>query len=134
MQVHTVSQTTEQSGQGGTLRAVANRRPRVQTGGSKPHPAVCAVLKHTAMPTRSHRALWTPLHRRAEGRICMVLSIKLSLKPDISEEKQQIHSCLVKASFILEVYLGLATSCLTLSWDFRESPGCEEDKVSIPQG
>lgn len=43
------------------------------------------------------------LHRRAEGIVCVVLSVKLSLKPENFEEKEQIHNCLVKASFILEV-------------------------------
>ena len=62
--------------------------------------------KLAATPTHL-RARWTVLRIRAEERVCVVLSVKL--KPEIFEEKEQMHTRLVKASFNLGVYLGLAS-------------------------
>lgn len=41
-----------------------------------------------------------------------------SVKPEIFKEKDQVHDCLVKASFVLEVHWG--QDSLTPSQDFRK--------------
>lgn len=95
------------------LRAVTNQRPPVQTGGSEHGQLSVLFTKHVTMPT---------LHRCAEGVVCVVLSVKLSLKLDIFEEKEQTYNCLVKASFILEVCLGTASQLSHPKLGFYREP------------